>query len=103
MGNEHTCKRCTWGLVVTIYQDSDFLVVFTAIHWNRYVPLTVTDCTWFCDKHKPTYSEMKKLAIDVDPVRVSAKTKGFCAGTKVQPVTVDDDDEEDEDEAARAV
>lgn len=50
--------------------------------------------------HKPTYSEMKKLVIDVDPVRVSAKTKGFYAVTKVQPVTVDDDEE---DEAARAV
>jgi len=46
---------------------------------------------------------MKKLAIDVDPVRVSAKTKGFYAVTKVQPVTVDDDDEEDEDDVARAV
>jgi len=99
VGNENLCKRCTWGLVMTGYRDSDFLVVCTAINPNRYVPFTVMDCTWFTDKHKPTYSEMKKLAIDVDPVRVSAKTKGFYAVTKIHPAR---DDDEDEDEAARA-
>jgi hypothetical protein len=42
---------------------------------------------------------MEKLAIAVEPVRVSAKTRGFYAVTKVQPAR-DDDEDEDENEAA---
>jgi hypothetical protein len=39
---------------------------------------------------------MSKLAIEVDPVRVSAKTRGFYSVTRAEPARAD----EDEDEAA---
>ncbi len=100
VGSEHLCKSCSWGQVFAGYRDSDLLVICMNTSPNIVVPFTVFDCSEFSDKRKPTWDEMKKLAIDVDPVRVSAKTKGFYAVTKVHPAR---DVDEDEDEAARAV
>jgi|ERR1700739_2699998 len=99
VGNAHLCKSCNWGHVVAGYRESDLLVICTNTNPNIVVPFTVFDCSEFSDKRKPTREEMEKLAIAVDPVRVSAKTRGFYAVTKVQPAR---DDDEDEDEAARA-
>ena len=98
MGNAHLCKNCTWGQIVSGYRESDLLVICTNVSPNLVVPFTVLDCSEFSDKFKPTWDQMTKLAIEVNPVRVSAKTRGFHALTKVQPMRVDDD----EDEAARA-
>lgn len=99
VGNAHLCKSCTWSQIVSGYRESDLLVICTNVSPNLVVPFTVLDCSEFSDKLKPTWDQMTKLAIEVNPVRVSAKTRGFHAVTKVQPVRVDDD----EDEAARAV
>lgn len=98
VGNAHLCKNCTWGQIVSGYRESDLLVICTNVSPNLVVPFTVLDCSEFSDKFKPTWDQMTKLAIEVNPVRVSAKTRGFHALTKVQPMRVDDD----EDEAARA-
>ena len=68
------------------------------------MPFPVLDCTEFSDKHRPSYKEMKNLAIEVAPARISTQTAGFSTITKVQPIRRDDDDEnedEDEDEVAR--
>jgi hypothetical protein len=59
---------------------------------NIVVPFTVFDCSEFSDKRKPTWDEMEKLAIAVEPVRTSAKTQGFGTVTTIRV---------DEDEAAR--
>ena len=98
VGNEHPCKRCSWGQFVTGYRESDLLVICTNAAPNFRVPFPVYECTEFNDRHKPTWDQMTKLAIEVDPVRVSAKTRGFYTVSKVEPIRVDDD----EDEAARA-
>ncbi len=94
VGNVHLCKSCNWGQVMAGYRESDLLVMCMNTNPNIVVPFTVFDCSEFSDKRKPTWDEMEKLAIAVDPVRVSAKTRGF--GT-VTTISVD----EDEDEAAR--
>jgi hypothetical protein len=99
VGNEHLCKQCNWGQVVAGYRESDLLVMCMNTSPNIVVPFTVFDCSEFSDKRKPTWDEMEKLAIAVEPVRVSAKTRGFYAVTKVQPAR-DDDEDEDENEAA---
>ncbi len=94
-----TCARTAPGArFVSGYRESDLLVICTNVSPNLVVPFTVLDCSEFSDKFKPTWDQMTKLAIEVNPVRVSAKTRGFHALTKVQPMRVDDD----EDEAARA-
>ena len=98
VGNEHLCKRCNWGQVVAGYRESDLLVICMNTNPNSVVPFTVFDCSEFSDKRKPTWDEMEKLAIAVDPVRVSAKTRGFYAVTTIQPAR---DDDEDQNEAAR--
>ena len=64
------------------------------------VPFAVYECSEFSDKHKPSWEQMKNLAIHVNPGRlVSARTKGFYAVTKVKPAR----DDEDEDEGARGL
>ena len=98
VGGEHMCKRCTWGQFVRGYRDSDLLVICTNASPNFRVPFTVYDCSAFSDKHRPTFEQMSRLAIGVNQVRLSARTRGFQAVTKVHPVRVD----EDEDEAAKA-
>ena len=91
VGNAHLCKSCNWGQVVAGYRESDLLVICMNTNPNIVVPFTVFDCSEFSDKRKPTWDEMEKLAIAVEPVRVSAKTRGF--GT-VTTIRVGDDEEE---------
>ena|SRR5690348_12785970 len=98
VGSEHLCRRCNWGQFVTGYRESDLLVICTNVNPNLKVPFTVYDCSAFSDKHRPTWEQMDKLAIEFSPVRVSATTRGFSTVTSFQPLRVD----EDEDEAARA-
>lgn len=100
VGNQHLCKRCSWGQFVTGYRESDLLVICMRGDPSFRVPFAVYECSEFSDKHKPTWDQMSKLAIEVDPVRVSAKTRGFYTVTTVKPPC---DDDENEDEAARAV
>ena len=97
-GREHLCKRCTWGQFMTGYRESDVLVICTNASPNFKVPFPVYDCSEFSDRNRPNWEQMDKLAIELNPVRVSARTGGFQAVTRVQPVRVD----EDEDEAALA-
>lgn len=102
VGNEHLCRRCSWGQCMTGYRESDFIIVCTNTNPNFKVPFAIMDCTEFSDKHRPDWSQMEKLAIQVAPTRVSTRTAGFSTITKVQPIRrVDDDEDEDEDEAAR--
>jgi len=92
VGNAHLCKSCNWGQVVAGYRESDLLVICMNTSPNIVVPFTVFDCSEFSDKRKPTWDEMEKLAIAVEPVRVSAKTRGFGTVTRIRV---------DEDEAAQ--
>jgi hypothetical protein len=94
VGNAHLCKSCNWGQVVAGYRESDLLVICMNTNPNIVVPFTVFDCSEFSDKRKPTWDEMEKLAIAVEPVRISAKTRGFGTVTRIRM-------DEDEDEAAR--
>jgi hypothetical protein len=97
VGSEHLCKRCSWGQFMTGYRDSDVLVICTNATPNFTVPFPVQLCSEFSDRNRPTVDQMNRLAIRANQVRHSARTRGFQAVTKVQPVRVN----EDEDEAAR--
>jgi len=96
VGCEHLCKRCISGQFMTGYRESDLLVVCTNVNPNLTVPFPVHECSEFNDRHKPTLEQMSRLALRVNSTRLSARTRGFHAVTKVQPVRVD----KDEDEAA---
>jgi len=95
VGSAHLCKSCNWGQVMIGYRESDLMVVCTNLSPNIVVPFTMLECTEFSDKFKPTWEEMKKLAIEVAPVRVSTKTRGFAVAKTLRP-SVTEDEEEDE-------
>jgi hypothetical protein len=88
---------------MTGYRESDLLVICTNVSPNLAVPFTVLECSEFSDKFKPTWDQMTKLAIEVNPLRVSARTRGFHSGTKVHPVRLSDDEDRDRGEAAKVL
>ena len=102
VGNTHLCKSCSFGQFMTGYRESDLLVICTNTSPNIAVPFTVCDCSEFSDKFRPGWEQMEKLALDVQPTRISTRTAGFNAVTTVQPIRrTDEDEDEGEDEVAR--
>lgn len=101
VGNAHLCKSCTWGHFIAGYRESDQLAICNYVSPNLVVPFVVHECTEFSDKFKPTFEQMSKLAIDIQPTRASARTAGFSTSEPLRPVRVGcPDEDEDEDEAA---
>lgn len=99
VGGDHLCMHCSWGQCLTGYRESDRLTICNKTSPDMVVPFVVLECTCFDDKHRPNWDQMQKLAIDIQPLRVSKKTAGFSPLTEVRPVavpSVDEDDEEDE-------
>ena len=105
VGNEHLCRSCNWGQYTTGYKESEVMVFCTNTSPNFRVLYQIRDCSEYYDKHKPDYDEMKKLAIDLNPRRMSTKTKGFNVTEVLRPLAVpveEEEEEEDETEAALA-
>jgi hypothetical protein len=69
----------------------------TRVHPNVVLPFTVSTCTGYYDKNRPTYAQMQKLAIDVTPAPL--KPVGFKVGLHETPtvrtrVSIDLDEDE---------
>jgi hypothetical protein len=95
VGSENLCLRCTWSQCMTGFRESDRLVICNKTNPNLEVPFVVLECTGFDDRFRPDWSQMQKLAIDIQPVRVSARTSGFSALGEARPVVpVEDENEE---------
>jgi len=92
-GGTHLCRSCSWGQFIVGYRESDMLAICTNTSPNVVLPFTVYECSSYADKHKPDWEQMEKLAIDIQPVRVSTKTRGFCAAGTLGPVKTEDEDE----------
>lgn len=110
VGNEHLCKSCSWGQFTTGYRESDVLAFCTNTSPNFRVPFAVHECSEFQNKSRPDWEQMEKLAIQISPVRVSKKTKGFSAadvfGTQkpeYEPAVEEEDEEDEEFEDVDAV
>ncbi len=102
-GQEYLCMRCSWGQCITGHRESDRLVICTNSQPNMVVPFAVLGCTSFHDKHRPNWDQMRKLAIDIQPVRVSTRTTGFSRAAEAGPITMPHRDEEDEEDQAAFV
>jgi hypothetical protein len=101
VGNEHLCKSCSHALYVTGYRESDVLVFCVLTDPSFRVPFVVHQCSDFQDKQKPDWEQMEKLAIQIQPVRISKKTKGFNIPDPVRPEKPEYEpavEEEDEEE-----
>jgi hypothetical protein len=77
------------------YRESDMLAICTNTSPNVVLPFTVYECSSYADKHKPDWEQMEKLAISIEPVRVSKKTRGFSALETLRPVEAEREDEEE--------
>lgn len=102
VGNEHLCKSCTWGQYTVGYRESDVLAICTNTNPNIKLPFTVYSCSEFEDKSRPDWEQMEKLAIEIAPIRVSKKTKGFNVAEfpgadkpEYEPVAAKDEDDLD--------
>ncbi len=95
VGNTHLCRGCSRGQFMTGYRESDLMVVCTNLSPNMVVPFTMLECSEFSDKFKPTWEQMKSLAIEVAPVRVSTKTRGFAVAETLHPAKREDEDEDE--------
>jgi hypothetical protein len=101
VGNTHLCDSCSWGQFITGYRESDRLAICTNTSPNIVLPFTIYECSSYSDKHRPGWEQMEKLAIDIQPVRVSAKTAGFSGTISPRRVTLPDEGEDaGEDEVA---
>lgn len=100
VGSANLCESCSWGQCMTGYRESDRLVICNKTSPDLVVPFAVLECTSFDDKYRPNWQQMQKLAIDIQPVRVSARTAGFSAAAETRRVATADEDDEAEDEAA---
>jgi hypothetical protein len=102
VGNTHLCRNCSWAQFMTGYRDSDLLVICTNTSPNIVLPFTVYECSNFSDKHKPDWELMKKLAINIQPLRVSKKTRGFSVPAATAPAKRTAGEEEGESGVALA-
>jgi hypothetical protein len=99
VSSTHLCKSCSWGQFVVGYRESDLLAICTNTNPNVVLPFKVYECSSFADKHKPDWHQMEKLAINIQPVRVSTKTSGFSAIEIRRPLKTEDHDEDEEEVA----
>jgi hypothetical protein len=79
------------------YRESDLLVICTNTSPNMVVPFTVYECSEYRDKNRPDWEQMEKLAINIQPVRISAKTAGFSIAEPLRVARkIGEDEGEDE-------
>ena len=104
VGNEHLCKGCRNGQFMTGYRESDVLVICGNLHPAFRLPFVVHECSDFEDRGRPDWQQMEKLAIEIQPVRVSKKTRGFDLPNvlkpekpEYEPAAADEDEDEFED------
>jgi hypothetical protein len=104
VGNEHLCKGCSHGQFMTGYRESDVVVICGNLYPAFRLPFVVHECSDFEDRFRPDWEQMEKLAIQIQPVRVSKKTRGFELADvlkpekpEYEPAAAEKDDEEFED------
>jgi hypothetical protein len=100
VGSVNLCDSCSWGQCITCYRESDRLVICNKVTPDMVIPFTVLECTSYIDKFRPDWDQMQKLAIDIQPVRISSRTAGFSALTDARGTQTTDKDDDLEDEAA---
>ncbi len=78
------CEACRWGHVRTGFRDSEMEVICTDVVPNIPVAFKVRECSSYLHKTRPTWEQMKDLAINVAPL--GFRVLGF------QPETVEQDE-----------
>ena len=101
VGSASLCKTCTNAHIMIGYRESEVITMCNDVHPNIVVPFSIYDCTGYYDKNRPSWKEMKELAITVTPGTL--KPVGFKTGpgfgqslpeVRVGPGPAEDDDED---------
>jgi hypothetical protein len=100
VGNEHLCRSCVHGQFTVGYRETDVLVVCTNSSPARQIPFPVYECTEYWDRHRPSWEDMSKLALDFSEGH-RKPVQGF-RGNVSEPADASPDDNSDAaEEAAR--
>jgi len=102
IGSVSLCKTCSYAQIMTGFKESELITICHNPSPTLFVPFNVYECTRYYDKNRPTWAQMQKLAIHVQPSStlkpVGFKTGvGFTQTTSVR-VGADEDDEDDYDD-----
>lgn len=100
VGSVSLCRTCSYAQIMTGFKESELITICDNVHPNLVVPFNIYECTGYYDKNRPSWDEMKKLAIHVEP-NTTMKPVGFKTGvgfTHTTTVRVGTDDEDEDDE-----
>ncbi len=95
VGSSSLCESCSHAHIMRGYRESELLVYCDYTARPILVPFKLVQCSNHCDVNRPSWDQMEKLALDVQPVS-SAKPAGF----KVMTTRVHDLEHEDEEVSA---
>jgi hypothetical protein len=76
-GGESLCKTCLWVHMQTGYRESEELM-HCSYDRLRLIPFPVKTCTDYTNRAHPSWEEMQKLALPVEPKSTKA-VRGFGA------------------------
>jgi hypothetical protein len=85
------CESCQHAHIIVGYRESETIVYCNYVYEQAIpVPFRVRECSNYSDKNKPTWEQMKDLAL---PLRegTSAKTTGFTV-----PILLPEAEDEEE-------
>ena len=85
VSNVSLCTSCTSAHIMRGFRESEQVTICNDVHPNLVVPFPVYECTGYYDRNRPSWKEMKDLAIDVVPGPL--KPVGFKMGI-IPPVKV---------------
>ena len=99
IGSDSLCKTCSYAQIMSGFRESELLTICHNPDPYLTVPFNIYECTRYYDKNRPSYNQMQKLAIHVEPKTL--KPAGFRTGLGFQEsvkVTVGTTDEDEDDE-----
>ena len=97
VGSESLCKTCSNAQIMTGYRESELLTICDNVHPNLVVPFSMSECTSYYDRNRPSWDDMQKFALHIS----TEKPRGFKVGagfgeTTVKVTPACNDDEEDD-------
>ena len=86
------CESCTHAHIISGYRETEALV-FCNFAWEQAIPVPfkVRECSNYTDRTRPTWEEMKDLALQIQPAS-SSKPAGFRLAqgkTREEPSTTE--------------
>ena len=97
VGSASLCKTCISAQIMSGFRESELITICQNVNPNLVVPFNIYECSEYYDKNRPSWDEMKKLAIDVEP-RTTLKPVGFKIGAGFAHATTIRTDANEEDE-----